>query len=88
MYSSFGIANEGCTLIIRPDQYVSYVGPMDDLDPLNKFFSGFKIRQGTREAAATSKGAKFSAGTNGHAVGQALSDLNGPQSAAVDMLVR
>lgn len=40
-YETFDISSEGCAIIIRPDQYVSYVGPMDDIESLNKFFSGF-----------------------------------------------
>ncbi|KAK3620712.1 hypothetical protein LTR56_023229 [Elasticomyces elasticus] len=46
IYGSFGISPEGCAVIIRPDQYVSYVGPMEDVDALNKFFSGFMVPQG------------------------------------------
>lgn len=34
MYSAFGIANKGCTLISRPDQHISYVGAMNDADSL------------------------------------------------------
>lgn len=28
-------------MILRPDQYVSYIGPMGDVESVNKFFSGF-----------------------------------------------
>ena len=28
-------------MVLRPDQYVSYIGPMEDVDSVNKFFSGF-----------------------------------------------
>lgn len=41
IYETFEISSEGCMLILRPDQYVSYVGPMDDVDAVNRFFSGF-----------------------------------------------
>lgn len=41
MYATFGISPQGCVVVIRPDQYVSYVGPMEDHDAVNKFFSGF-----------------------------------------------
>jgi len=43
MYESYHISSEGCAVILRPDQYVSYVGPMDDIDALNKFFGGFML---------------------------------------------
>jgi len=43
MYDSFGISAEGCAVVLRPDQYISYVGPMDDVGALNKFFSGFML---------------------------------------------
>ena len=46
IYENYGIdPEEGCAVIIRPDQYVSYVGPMDDYDAMNKFFSAFMIPQ-------------------------------------------
>jgi phenol 2-monooxygenase len=46
IYESFGIdAEEGCAVILRPDQYVSYVGRMDGYDEMDKFFSGFMIPQ-------------------------------------------
>jgi phenol 2-monooxygenase len=42
-YETFDVSPEGCILICRPDQYVSYVGPMDDVDAVNSFFSGFML---------------------------------------------
>ncbi|KAL5585820.1 hypothetical protein FOVSG1_013512 [Fusarium oxysporum f. sp. vasinfectum] len=46
LYKSFGISPEqGCAVILRPDQYVSYVGELDDYDSLDAFFSGFLIPQ-------------------------------------------
>lgn len=32
-------------VIIRPDQYVSYVGRMDDIESVNSFFNGFMLPQ-------------------------------------------
>ena len=53
-YETFGVSSEGCAVIIRPDQYVSYVGPMDDVEALNKFFSGFmKSPPHTEKGCAT-----------------------------------
>lgn len=43
LYETFAIAPQGCAVIIRPDQYVSYVGPMDDVGALTKFFYGFMV---------------------------------------------
>lgn len=40
-YETFGISPEGAAVVLRPDQYVSYVGPMDDCESLNRFFEGF-----------------------------------------------
>lgn len=40
-YKTFGISQQGCIIVIRPDQYVSYIGPMEDVESINKFFSGF-----------------------------------------------
>ena len=40
-YETFGISREGCIIVLRPDQYVSYIGPMEDVESVNKFFSGF-----------------------------------------------
>jgi phenol 2-monooxygenase (NADPH) len=46
LYKTFGInAEEGCALIIRPDQYVSYVGSMDAYEDMDRFFNGFMIPQ-------------------------------------------
>jgi phenol 2-monooxygenase (NADPH) len=46
LYETFGIKpDEGCVVILRPDQYVSHVGELDDYDALDGFFSKFMIRQ-------------------------------------------
>jgi phenol 2-monooxygenase len=41
IYETFGISSEGVAVILRPDQYVSYVGPMEDVDALSRFFANF-----------------------------------------------
>jgi hypothetical protein len=47
IYQHYGISQEqGCAVILRPDQYVSYVGPVDDYDAMDKFFTSFMIPQG------------------------------------------
>ena len=34
---------KGCAVVLRPDQHVSYVGPVDAYDDMDKFFSGFML---------------------------------------------
>lgn len=43
IYESFGISEEGCIMIVRPDQHVSYVGPLSDPSEVTQFFSRFMI---------------------------------------------
>jgi len=46
IYENFGIdTQEGCAVIIRPDQYISYVGRMDAYEEVDRFFSAFMIPQ-------------------------------------------
>ncbi|KAL7804763.1 family 16 glycoside hydrolase [Trichoderma aethiopicum] len=45
IYGALGIPQSGCIVIVRPDQYVSYVGPMDDSAAVNRFFGGFMRTQ-------------------------------------------
>lgn len=45
IYENLQIDPEGCVVVIRPDQYVSYIGPMDAYDDLDRFFSGFMVPQ-------------------------------------------
>lgn len=35
----------GAAVILRPDQYVSWVGDFDDYESMDMFFSGFMIEQ-------------------------------------------
>lgn len=45
IYKTFNILKQGCLMILRPDQYVSYIGPLDDVDAVNKFFRKFMLVQ-------------------------------------------
>lgn len=46
LYETFGISREeGCAVILRPDQYVSYIGKLDDYESMDQFFSSFMIPQ-------------------------------------------
>ena len=53
-YKNYGIdPSVGCSVIIRPDQYVSWVGEWDDYEAMNKFFGGFMLEQSRGEQAET-----------------------------------
>ncbi|KAL1873446.1 hypothetical protein VTK73DRAFT_991 [Phialemonium thermophilum] len=46
LYDTFGIdPAKGCVVVLRPDQYVSYMGALDDYASVDRFFSGFMIDQ-------------------------------------------
>ncbi|OAA63797.1 FAD monooxygenase [Cordyceps fumosorosea ARSEF 2679] len=45
LYREFGIAEEGCLVVVRPDQHVSYVGSLREPEAVAKFFAGFMIPQ-------------------------------------------
>lgn len=50
LYQNFGISrDEGCVVVLRPDQYISYVGKIDDYGSIDSFFSGFMLPQNTVE---------------------------------------
>ncbi|KIV94333.1 hypothetical protein PV10_02107 [Exophiala mesophila] len=45
-YKNYGVDKAtGCAVILRPDQYVSWVGDMDDYESMDRFFDGFMIDQ-------------------------------------------
>jgi phenol 2-monooxygenase len=37
---------QGCMVVVRPDQYVAHVLPLDGFDALTEFFAAFMIKQG------------------------------------------
>ncbi|MGY1643109.1 FAD-binding monooxygenase [Geodermatophilus sp. SYSU D00703] len=39
---------QGCLVVVRPDQYVAHVLPLDGTDELAAFFSGFLVETGSR----------------------------------------
>jgi len=53
IYKSRGISQEGCIVVVRPDQYVSVVLPLavESHQALLDFFDEFMVAQGTIEAA-------------------------------------
>jgi phenol 2-monooxygenase (NADPH) len=45
-HEKLGIDHDrGAVIIVRPDQYVSKVLPLDDLEGIGRFFDGFCIQQ-------------------------------------------
>ncbi|KAK0941337.1 hypothetical protein LTR29_007181 [Friedmanniomyces endolithicus] len=56
LYKTFGIAAEGCAVILRPDQYISFVGPLDDVAALDTFFSDFMREQAAANGGELSHG--------------------------------
>lgn len=38
-------------MILRPDQYISWIGEMDDYESMDSFFRGFMVDQRTRGGA-------------------------------------
>ncbi|OAL35726.1 hypothetical protein AYO20_05107 [Fonsecaea nubica] len=55
-YTHYGVDRaRGCAVILRPDQYVSWVGAMDDYESMDKFFSGFMVEQPPRATLETTE---------------------------------
>jgi phenol 2-monooxygenase (NADPH) len=53
IFTMRGIDRErGCMVIVRPDQYVAHVLPLDAHPQLGEFFDGFMLRAGLRHASA------------------------------------
>ncbi|GFF22803.1 phenol 2-monooxygenase [Aspergillus udagawae] len=40
-YSSYGIAPEGCMILLRPDQHISFIGDLEDVGSLSRFVASF-----------------------------------------------
>jgi phenol 2-monooxygenase len=41
-YQNYGVDKKsGCVVILRPDQYVSWIGDLEDVNDMDRFFSGF-----------------------------------------------
>ncbi|KAJ6788229.1 hypothetical protein PWT90_04373 [Aphanocladium album] len=43
IYREFGISDQGCIAVVRPDQHVSYVGALNEPAAVTQFFAGFMI---------------------------------------------
>lgn len=45
-YRNYGVDRErGCVVIVRPDQYVAWIGELEDVQGIDRYFSGFLIPQ-------------------------------------------
>lgn len=56
-YKNYGIdKTTGCAVILRPDQYVSWIGEVDDYDSMDRFLSGFMIDQRNRKTLGVVNG--------------------------------
>jgi len=45
-YDNYGVDDEkGCMVILRPDQYVSWIGELEEIQEMDTFFSGFMVPQ-------------------------------------------
>ncbi|KIW37175.1 uncharacterized protein PV06_10794 [Exophiala oligosperma] len=53
IFKNLEISSQGCNVILRPDQHVSYVGPMEGYEELDKFFSAFMISPRVTTKAGT-----------------------------------
>lgn len=43
-YEKYGVdAKRGCVVILRPDQYVGWVGELEDVGDMDRYFSGFML---------------------------------------------
>ena len=44
-YQHYGVDEEkGCVVVVRPDQYVAYVGALEDVEDLNSYFENVLVR--------------------------------------------
>ncbi|PYI08491.1 FAD binding domain protein [Aspergillus sclerotiicarbonarius CBS 121057] len=42
-YQNYGIAPEGCMVLVRPDQHVAFIGALEDTDALYEFLAKFLV---------------------------------------------
>lgn len=77
LYETWGIdPKEGCAVILRPDQYVSFVGSLDSYSEMDRFFSVFMLPQAPRKSVTGN--------TNGSANGGANDSVNKDSSGSTD----
>lgn len=43
-YEGYGVdKTRGCLVVVRPDQYVAWIGELEDVEELEKYFAGFLV---------------------------------------------
>jgi phenol 2-monooxygenase len=43
-YEKCGVdASKGCVVILRPDQYIWWIGQLEDVEEMDQYFSGFMV---------------------------------------------
>jgi phenol 2-monooxygenase len=43
-YDKYGVnASKGCAVILRPNQYVGWIGKLEDVEEMGWYFSGFMV---------------------------------------------
>ena len=58
IFTMRGIDREaGCMVVVRPDQYVGHVLPLDGFQELASYFDGFMLPQTDQSAARMAEGA-------------------------------
>ncbi|KAJ5774399.1 hypothetical protein N7457_009295 [Penicillium paradoxum] len=56
-YANYGIdTGRGCSVIIRPDQYISWIGEVDDYEQMSRFFAGFMKQQVAGKSGSVDSG--------------------------------
>lgn len=74
-YKNYGIDPKvGAAVILRPDQYVSWVGDFDDYESMDRFFSGFMLTQQLSSGDVAPKAGKGPAQLEGVSNGIAAGD--------------
>lgn len=59
-YANYGIdPSRGGSVILRPDQYISWIGEMDDYEQMSRFFTGFMKQQVVGKPGAQNSGVAF-----------------------------
>lgn len=71
-YENYGVdPKAGCAVILRPDQYVSWVGAVDDYEQMDKYFSAFMRAQSKPNSVKTDPAGSMPNGASTNGVKQA-----------------
>ncbi len=74
-YGNYGVdKEEGCAVIMRPDQYVAWVGGVDDFESMERFFGGFMVEQEEWKGGRNGMGGEVHEEVNGSSAGKETQD--------------